>query len=41
MVGTKVTWYWHEMEFHNYGLRIRDGYGSTGKMKQVKYKELV
>jgi len=30
-VGVKVTWYWHEMKFHNYGLRVMDRYGTTGK----------
>jgi len=42
MVGVKVAWYWHEMKFHNYGLRAMKGYGTTGKeMKEVNYKELV
>jgi len=42
MVGAKVAWYWHEMKFHNYGLRVMNGYGTTGKeMKEVNYKELV
>jgi len=41
IVGIKVVWYWHEMKFNNYGLRIMDGYGFTGKMKEVNYKELV
>jgi len=30
------------MKFHNYGLRVMNGYGTTGKeMKGVNYKELV
>jgi len=24
MVGVKVAWYWHELKFHNYGLREMD-----------------
>ncbi|QCE13999.1 hypothetical protein DEO72_LG11g997 [Vigna unguiculata] len=36
-----MAWYWHEMKFHNYGLRVMNGYGTTGKvMKGVNYKEL-
>jgi len=42
MVGVKVAMYCHEMKFHNYGLRVMKGYGTTGKeMKEVNYKELV
>jgi len=42
MVGVKVAWYWHELKFHNYSLRVMKGYGITGKeMKKVNYKELI
>ena len=41
MVDIKVTWYWHEMKFHIYGLRIMGWYGFTGNMKEMDYKELV
>jgi len=35
MVGIMVAWYWHEIKFHNYGLRIMGWYGFAGKMKEV------
>jgi len=31
MVGVKVTWYWHELKSHNYGLREMDGYEPLGE----------
>jgi len=34
MVGVKLAWYWHEMKFHNYGLRVMDGYGTTVKKNE-------